>query len=107
MISTFQPWESLGSSSPVTFTRCLTNNENVPYNFCKRLESPNLIQGFGANVFTYCIHSKYKASLWVVFTDNMPLDSVNSNEIVRLFKNLGLDVKVEFKVDSLTSNLYM
>lgn len=106
LISTFQPSEILRENSPITFTRCLTNLDNVPYSFCKRLETPNVAKELGASVLTYCIHSNVKCSLWVIFTDNTPIDSINSSEIVKLLKKLGFGVK-EPKVSISESNLYM
>ncbi|ERL88675.1 hypothetical protein D910_06059 [Dendroctonus ponderosae] len=51
--SLFQPWDVYKGSPPITFSRCLTTHQTVPYEFCKRLESPNLIQSFTAICCTY------------------------------------------------------
>lgn len=58
-------------------------------------------------MFSYCVCLQQNASLWIVYTDNMPLDSSNASEIVRLFKALKLPVEVNFKPVSDVSNLYM
>lgn len=91
----------------MTFSHCLTTEKEVPFSFCKHLEAPNLIQGFVANVFSYCVCLQQNASLWIVYTDNMPLDSSNASEMVRLFKALKVPVEVNFKPVSNVSNLYM
>lgn len=91
----------------MTFSRCLTTEKEIPFSFCKYLEAPNLVQGFVANVFSYCVCLQGNANLWIVYTDNMPLDSSNASEIVRLFKALKLPVEVDFKAVSDVSNLYM
>ncbi|XP_050303431.1 uncharacterized protein LOC126741138 [Anthonomus grandis grandis] len=106
LTSSFQPSECIDTST-VTFTKCLTNLESVPFNFCDRLQAPNLVNGFGANVLSYCVHNALKASLWIIYSDNLPLDSLNGAELVRLFKSLGFFVNADFKVDSSSSNLYM
>ncbi|XP_030755704.1 uncharacterized protein LOC115882023 [Sitophilus oryzae] len=89
----------------VTVTKCLTNSSELPYG--SRLETPNLIQGLGATVLTYCLCQKHQAYLWIVYTDHLPLDSMNSAELIKLLKFLGLDIKVSFKESPVVSNLYM
>ncbi|XP_066152143.1 proteasome assembly chaperone 1 [Euwallacea fornicatus] len=104
-ISAFQTLER--TSNEITFSRCISTDVKVPYNFCKKLEAPNLIQGLSASVLTYCICCKISASLWVIYMDNMPLDSANGAEIVKLLGILGIKAAVDFKSDDLNSNLYI
>ncbi|ENN79632.1 uncharacterized protein LOC109534643 [Dendroctonus ponderosae] len=105
--SLFQPWDVYKGSPPITFSRCLTTHQTVPYEFCKRLESPNLIQSFTASILSYCTHSNLHASLWIVYTDNAPLDSENSAELIRLFRTLGIQMNVELIQSPMSSNLYL
>ncbi|XP_066254254.1 proteasome assembly chaperone 1 [Euwallacea similis] len=104
-VSAFQTLEK--TSSEITFSRCISTDVEVPYNFCKRLEAPNLIEGLSASILTYCVCCNINASLWIIYMDNMPLDSANGAEIVKLFRILGIKVAIDFKCDDLSSNLYI
>lgn len=74
-----------------------------------KLKIPNLITGITANLLSYCIHTKRDCQLFVGFIDAAPLDSINSEPFLNLFKQLRLDIKYYYNLVSQapSNNLYM
>ncbi|XP_060526397.1 uncharacterized protein LOC132702018 [Cylas formicarius] len=93
---------------PETLVRCLTNNGKVPFDFCEKLEAPNLITGLGAGVLSYCVYKSIKCSLFVIYMDNSPLDSINSKYFVNLMSKMGFVLKNSLlTISTGSSNLYI
>ncbi|KAJ3665464.1 hypothetical protein Zmor_000958 [Zophobas morio] len=95
------------SEKPETLIRKLSTDTADTFN-CEKLESPNLVSGLGAGVVSYCIHSGLKSTLFVVYMDNSPLDSINTSPVVQLMKSLNLSVKAAASnLNPAASNLYL
>ncbi|KAK5638008.1 hypothetical protein RI129_012303 [Pyrocoelia pectoralis] len=74
-----------------------------------KLDVPNLVTGISASVFSYCVHINKNCSLFKVFLDEAPLDSINTVPLLNLIKTLGLNVlkMYKFQETSCYSNLYI
>ncbi|KYB29278.1 uncharacterized protein PSMG1 [Tribolium castaneum] len=95
------------SEKPETLIRKLSTEINLFPNY-KKLESPNLVSGLGADILSFCIHTGLKATLFVVYMDSSPLDSINTTPIIQLIKLLDLDVNMSCtNLNPVPSNLYL
>jgi hypothetical protein len=96
------------SEKPENLIRVLsTENAGDVFN-CKKLESPNLVLGLGAEVLSFSSHTGLKSTLFVVYMDNSPLDSINTHSVIQLMKSLDLPVKLAVsKLNPSPSNLYL
>lgn len=78
---------------PSSIVKIITNEQTSwPYD---RLEPPNLISDFAANILSFCMHCKTKCTLFIVYADLLPSDNVNTGvlvDILRLinFPDVGL-----------------
>ncbi|XP_044258416.1 uncharacterized protein LOC123007277 [Tribolium madens] len=92
---------------PETLIRKLSTESNCFPNY-KKLESPNLVSGLGADVLSFSIHTGLKSTLFVVYMDNSPLDSINTSPIIQLIKLLDLNVNLSStNLNPVPSNLYL
>ncbi|KAJ8984731.1 hypothetical protein NQ317_004996 [Molorchus minor] len=92
---------------PFSLIRVLTNDTTNSFGY-ERLESPNLISGFGASVLTYCIHLGIKCTLFITYVDTSPLDSVNMGPLIGLLERIEIPITHnELKITTSASNLYM
>lgn len=104
-VATYQSLEML--EKPETLIRKLSTETNSFGNYTK-LESPNLISGLGADVLSFCIQLGLRSTLFVVYRDCSPFDSINTNPIIQLMKVLGLNVKLNLKnLNPITTNMYL
>lgn len=92
---------------PSSLVKILTNEKNCwPY---EKLEPPNLISDFAANILSFCIHCKYKCTLFIVYTDLLPQDSLNTGPLTDIFKHINFSVNELYESKPIISanNLYM
>ncbi|KAB0791545.1 hypothetical protein PPYR_03345 [Photinus pyralis] len=81
------------------------NTERVHPN----LDVPNLVTGISASVFSYCVHTNTSCSLFKIFFDELPLDSINTMPLLDLIETVGLNVLKTYKLEATAShsNLYI
>lgn len=94
------------TEKPPAVIRILTNDKKYwPY---KNLEPPNLVSDFPANILSFCIHCDIKCSLFVIYTDLLPCDSLNTKPLVNVLNQLNFQVANLYPVKPLISsgNLY-
>lgn len=92
---------------PTSLIRNLTTDNSLSFGY-EKLETPNLITGFSAAVFTYSIYNSWKCSLFVFYIDSLPLDSINSSPLVDLLQKIDLPInKIQTKLLEPSNNLYM
>lgn len=90
------------------FVRCLSTGGDYKYIFPK-LQIPNLITGITANLMSYCIHNNRGCQLFIGYVEQAPLDSINSEPFLRLFGEIGLEIKSHYNMilQAPSNNLYM
>lgn len=94
------------TEKPPAIIRILTNDKKSwPY---KNLEPPNLVSDLPANILSFCIHCDIKCSLFIIYTDLLPCDSLNTKPLVNVLNQLNFQVANIYPVKPLISsgNLY-
>lgn len=71
---------------PSSLVRVLTNEKTSLY---EPLEPPNLISDFVSNVITFCIRCNIKCTVFVIYTDLLPTDSLNTGPLVDILKQIN------------------
>lgn len=104
-IGTYQNFTSKETQSSVV--RVLTN-QKMPWPFIK-LEAPNLISDFAANIFSFCMHCNVKCTLFIVYTDVLSYDYLNTGPLLDIFYQMNLPLVKLFRVKPvmLSGNLYV
>ncbi|KAF5290086.1 hypothetical protein FQA39_LY14867 [Lamprigera yunnana] len=74
-----------------------------------QLESPNMIAGLSASIFSFCIHCNLPSTLYICYFDEVPLDSLNTQILLNLLRKLSLKVlkHYEYEPTFLYNNLYV
>lgn len=87
---------------PPAIIRILTNDTmSWPY---KNLEPPNLVSDLPANILSFCIHCNIKCSLFVIYSDLLPCDSLNTKSLVDILNQLNFPVTNLYSVKPLISS---
>lgn len=104
-IATYQNYEL--KESPSSIVRILTNDKSSRR--FKKLEAPNLVSDFAANVFSFCMHCNIKCTLFVVYNDVLPYDSLNSGPLVDIFNQMNLPPAKFYRTQPIiySNNLYL
>ncbi|KAK9758742.1 hypothetical protein QE152_g644 [Popillia japonica] len=68
-----------------------------------------LSTGITANLMSYCIHNNRGCQLFIGYVEQAPLDSINSEPFLRLFGEIGLEIKSHYNMilQAPSNNLYM
>lgn len=104
-IGTYQNYEI--NEKPLSLIRILTNSEAMfPY---QQLEQPNLVTGLGANILSFCLHYKLKCTLFIIYSDLLPSDSINTKPFLDIFNLIGFPIVKLKKQQPIVSygNLYI
>ncbi|GJQ69546.1 hypothetical protein Trydic_g6645 [Trypoxylus dichotomus] len=100
-----------GDNAPLEsmcFIRSLST-VNGPKADIPKLPIPNLVTGITANLLSYCVHTNRDCQLFIGFMEQAPLDSINSEPFLSLFKKIGLEIKSCYNLilQAPSNNLYM
>lgn len=88
---------------------CLSYGSNKCAKKYRKLNSPNLVTGFGADAFSYCIHNKKNCSLFIGYMHYVPIDTLSSKPFMELLHLMNIGKMSPFKLNQpvATHNLYM
>lgn len=75
----------------------------------QRLKMPNLVTGFGASAFSYCVYKKQDCELFIEYIDYTPIDSMSAGPFINLLDQIQIGKMQPFitKTSVASHNLYM